>query len=52
MNSRYQDLTAGENYVVIGIKADTLQILNDQVLRSAHACDVTATEAAQSIGIK
>jgi len=29
-NSRYRDLTAGQNYVVIGIEADDLRILNDQ----------------------
>lgn len=28
-NSRYQDLTAGQAYVVIGIEADDLRILND-----------------------
>jgi len=29
-NSRYSDLTLGQNYVVIGIEADDLRILNDQ----------------------
>lgn len=29
-NSRYPDLTLGQNYVVIGIEADDFRILNDQ----------------------
>ncbi len=29
-NSRYPDLSAGQKYVVIGIEADDLRILNDQ----------------------
>jgi hypothetical protein len=29
-NSRYPDLTSHQNYVVIGIEADDLRILNDQ----------------------
>jgi hypothetical protein len=29
-NSRYPDLTPNQNYVVIGIEADDLRILNDQ----------------------
>ena len=29
-NSRYPDLTSGQLYVVIGIEADDLRILNDQ----------------------
>lgn len=29
-NSRYPELTARQNYVVIGIEADDLRILNDQ----------------------
>ena len=28
-NSRYRDLTFGQSYVVIGIEADDLRILND-----------------------
>ncbi len=31
-NSRYPDLTPGQGYVVIGIEADDLRILNDQGL--------------------
>ncbi len=30
LNGEYQDLTAGQGYVVIGIEADDLRILNDQ----------------------
>ncbi len=29
-NGEYQDLTTGQGYVVIGIEADDLRILNDQ----------------------
>lgn len=29
IKSEYQDLMAGSNYVVIGIEADDLRILND-----------------------
>ena len=29
-NSRYPDLTPGQNYMVIGIEADDLRILNDK----------------------
>lgn len=46
-NNRYKDLTFGQSYVVIGIEADDLRILNDAGRPFLYPADLFAVVDAQ-----